>query len=106
MSLPSRRADNPPNWMVVAKTNDLMEASMIAGRLQSLGIPAFIQRESLSTVLGLSWGPLSETKVLVPEEYYDAAMLTLEPDDMLWLDDGNVDDLDVYEEDGDERDTD
>jgi hypothetical protein len=103
MSLPSRREDNPPNWMVVAKTNDLTEATMIVGRLKSLGIPAFVQRESLSTVLGLSWGPLSEAKVLVPEDYYDAAMATLEPDDLLWLDDGEADD-DDYEEDDDERD--
>ncbi len=106
MSLPSRRADNPPNWIVVAKTNDLTEASIIAGRLQSLGIPAFVQRESLSTVLGLSWGPLSEAKVLVPEDYYEAAMATLEPDDLLWLDDGEDDAGDSYEEDDDEWDAD
>ena len=90
--------------MVVAKTNGMTEAAIIAGRLESLGIPVVIQRESASAAIGLIYGPLAEARVLVPEKYYELAMATLEPDDSFpQLDDGeegeDSDDMDFMDED-------
>ncbi len=102
-NLPANRDEN---WMVVAKTNGMTEASIVAGRLESLGIPVVIQREAASAAFGLIYGPLAEARVLVPEKYYELAMAALEPDDsLLQLDDGEPgDDLDFMddEEDDDE----
>ncbi len=108
MSVPARRDEHGPTWMVVAKTSGATEASIIAGRLHSLGIPAIVQREAVSTAFGLSVGPLAEARVLVPEAFYDAAMATLEPDEsLLWLTDGEADDDSGDEAgDDDERDPD
>jgi hypothetical protein len=85
--------------MVVARTFGMTEASIIAGRLHSLGIPAVIHREAASMALAVVVGPLGEARVLVPEAYYDLAMATLEPDDALpWLDDGEEDESDDDDE--------
>jgi hypothetical protein len=92
-SLPARRDKNGKDWMVVATTYGMTEASIIAGRLHSLGIPAVIHREAVSTALAFVVGPIGEARVLVPEAYYDLAMATLEPDESLpWLGDGNEED--------------
>ncbi len=91
--------DNTPNWMVVATTYGMTEAAIIAGRLQSLGIPAFVQRESAALMI-FGDGPGAQAKVLVPERYYEMAMATIEPDeDLPWLEDGE-------DEEDDERDAD
>jgi hypothetical protein len=93
--------------MVVAKTFGVTEASIIAGRLHSLGIPAVVQREAAGATLGLSFGPLGEARVLVPEEFYDLAIATLEPDESIpWLNDGDGEDESADEADDDERYTD
>ncbi len=89
--------------MVVARANGVTEASIIAGRLESLGIPVVIQRESASAAFGLIYGPLAEARVLVPEKYYEMAMAALEPDDsLLQLGDGETDDVDFAEDDEEE----
>lgn len=78
-----------PVWMVVARANGVTEAAIIVGRLESLGIPAFIDRESLGAVLGLTVG-IGQARVVVPEQFYDAAMAVLEPDPAIsWLGDGD-----------------
>ncbi len=98
--LPARRDQSGPNWMVVATTLGVTEAAIIAGRLQSLGIPVIVQREAASSALGLVVGPLGEAKVLVPEDYYDLAVATLEPDEsMPWLSDGEEDEFDEDDDD-------
>lgn len=92
-----------PVWMVVASTNGVTEAAIIAGRLKSLGIPAFIDREALGAVLGLTVG-MGQARVVVPEKFYDAAMAILEPDPNIpWLDDGDGEDEDDMS--ADEHDT-
>jgi hypothetical protein len=103
-SLPARRDETGPTWMVVAKTFGVTEASIIAGRLQSLNIPAIVQREAAGSALGLSYGPLGEARVLVPEEYYDLAIATLDPDESIpWLTDGEDTGESPDEADDDER---
>jgi hypothetical protein len=100
-TVPARR--DGPTWMVVAKTFGVTEASIIAGRLHSLGIPAIVQWEAAGAAFGLSFGPLGQARVLVPDDYYEAAIATLEPDASIpWLTDGEADD-ELDETDGDER---
>ena len=102
-SVPARRDETGPTWIVVAKTFGVTEASIIAGRLHSLGIPAIVQREAAGSALGLSYGPLGEARVLVPQEYYELAVATLEPDESTpWLTDGEGDEF-PDETDDDER---
>lgn len=90
MSLTGKPApgSTEPTWMVVATTGGATEAEIIAGRLRSLGIPAMVYREPLAAVYALTIG-LGAAKVLVPEAYYEAAMLTLEPEDLPWLPNGS-----------------
>ena len=81
-----RREPKPPKrpaWHVVATTVGLTEAQIIAGRLDSLGIPNVIHRESAAAALGLQIGPLGQAQVLVPESHYELTMATLYPDDSL-----------------------
>lgn len=93
----TRRKSNPPSrptWHVVATTFGLTEAQIIAGRLDSLGIPNVIHRESAGAALGLQFGRLGQAQVLVPESHYKLAMATLYPDDSLAaLGDGEEDDV-------------
>ena len=75
-----------------------IEAAIIVGRLQSMGIAAVVYAEGALPSLGISTG----SKVLVHEKHYEAAMLVLQPDDdILWLEDGE-DDFDDYEDEDDE----
>jgi len=78
------RASGEPILMVMS----VPEAAIIAGRLKSMGIPAFIHTQGALPAAGLALG----SKVLVPEKYYEAAMLVLQPDDSTpWLEDGEGD---------------
>ncbi len=77
-----KRALTPdPALYVVATTLGVVEARIIAGRLESLGIPTLVHHEPLGSALGLTIGALGEAKVLVPKKYYELAMATLHPDD-------------------------
>jgi hypothetical protein len=86
------------NWIVVATTSGVTEAAMIAGRLKSLGIPAIVQNEPISAVLGLSVGRFGEARVAVPEDFFDRAIDILEPGPELLEDE--------YDNSDDEQDTD
>ncbi|MCE7949257.1 MAG: hypothetical protein DYG88_17700 [Chloroflexi bacterium CFX4] len=89
-------------WMVVANASYL-EATIISGRLASFGIPSYIHRESVGMILGLSIG-LGDAQVVVPEAYYEAALLVLDPDgEAARLNDG-LPDEDFYEDDDDNSD--
>lgn len=94
-----------PVWMVVAQAAGVMEGEIIAGRLKSLGIPTYVHRESLGAVLGLSIG-LGQTSVVVPEEFYEAAMQILYPDETIpWVGDGEADEAYLEGNDGDDDDS-
>ncbi len=83
-------------WMVVANAGYL-EATIISGRLASFGIPSYIHRESVGMILGLSIG-LGEAQVVVPEAYYEAARLVLDPDDAAARLDDGLPDEDFYDD--------
>ncbi len=66
--------------MVIEKTAGITVAEIIAGRLQSEGIPARAWQEGAGEALGLIVGLLGTGHVVVPEEYADRARAILEAD--------------------------
>lgn len=66
------------NWEVVAKLPGLVPAQIVAGRLESEGIPARAWQEGAGQALGLTVGLLGNGYVLVPEEYKEQAIAILD----------------------------
>ena len=65
-------------WEEIATTSGITSAQIIAGRLQSEGIPARAWQESAGQATGLIVGLLGMGHVIVPEEYIDQALDILE----------------------------
>lgn len=61
---PSACPEAPP--VVVHETNRLMEAEVLRGLLTSNGIPAMIQKESVSQAYPFTVGNLADCQILVP----------------------------------------
>ena len=76
----SARAPQEIQWVVVEKTSGITVAEIIAGRLQSEGIPARAWQEGAGEALGLMVGLLGTGHVVVPEEYADRARAILDAD--------------------------
>ena len=68
--------DEPVKWVPVATAMGHIEANLIAGRLQSEGIPARISQEAAGAALGLTIG-MFQIRVLVPEAMAQQALLIL-----------------------------
>lgn len=68
--------------MVVYVAYSEPEAYVVAGRLESEGIKAFVHQEPVGRAYGLSVGPLGEVKVLVHPQNYDTALAILEDDEL------------------------
>lgn len=83
--------DEPVDWVPVATAMGEIEANVVAGRLNSEGIPTRIRQESAGAALGLSVG-LGQILVLVPEPMAERALRILdEPaiiEDEDWQEDG------------------
>jgi hypothetical protein len=92
-------------WRVVYTTYNNPEAHIVAGRLESEGIPAMVQNEPAGTAIGITVGPLGENKVVVHAEDYERALAILYPDEPDVLTDDNdkiiFDAEDFGEDDGD-----
>ena len=67
-------------WEVVEQTAGITPAEIIAGRLQSEGIPARAWQEGAGEALGLMVGLLGMGHVAVPEEYAAQARAILAAD--------------------------
>jgi len=65
-------------WEVVAETAGLTPATIIAGRLQSEGIPVRAWQEGAGRALGLTVGLLGTGYVAVPDDYADEARKILD----------------------------
>ena len=63
--------------VVVWEAANRMEAEIVAGRLQSEGIPAIIRGEALGTIYGLTTGTLAAANVLVPALLAEKALAIL-----------------------------
>ena len=76
---PASTENNKPTWIVVARMPGVTEATMLAERLKSLGVPAVVQNEPVALALGLAIGPYAQARVLVPEGFFEQALELLEP---------------------------
>ena len=56
-------------WEVVAHTSGILPARIIAGRLESDGIPTRVWQESVGQAYGFTFGPLGTGYVAVPQEF-------------------------------------
>ena len=76
--------DYSSEWMVVYLTNNHSEAYIVAGRLQSEDIPAWVHQPPAGSAMGITVGLLGEIRVLVDASDYDRAMAILdaEPDEL------------------------
>lgn len=74
--IPSNGPDegDNPEWAVIAEPAGMEQAGIIVSSLKAAGIPAWIERESAGSALGLSVGLLGRIWVLVPLEYQDQAL--------------------------------
>mgnify|MGYP002398477317 CR=1 FL=1 len=89
--------------MVVYIAYSEPEAYIIVGRLQTEGIPAFVQQEAIGKVYGFAGGPLGDVRVLVNAQDYDRAQAILDDtEDFDESDDEYSDDLDLAPDDDDE----
>ena len=70
----------------MARMPGITEATMLAERLKSLGVPAVVQNEPVALALGLTIGPYAQARVLVPEGFFEQALELLEPPDSFELD--------------------
>lgn len=68
------RGQKAARWEEVATTFGITTAQILAGRLQSEGIPARAWQESAGQATGLVVGLLGMGHVLVPEEYVEQAL--------------------------------
>ena len=71
----SGKDDQTP--VVVWEAANRMEAEIVAGRLQSEGIPAIIRGEALGAIYGLTTGTLAAANVLVPAILAEKALAIL-----------------------------
>lgn len=76
-------ANQEIRWEVVAETPGITVAEIIAGRLQSEGIPARAWQEGAGEALGLIVGLLGTGHVVVPAEYAERARTILESEEAL-----------------------
>ena len=79
------------------------EAHIVAGRLESEGIPALVHQMPGAGAIGITIGSLGEVTVLVRAEDYGRAMVILEPDEPDALPD-STDDIRYFEFDEDDDD--
>ena len=89
LSAPQKRK---PEWMVVYLTYSPPEAYIVAGRLQSEGIGAWVHQPAGANAIGITIGPLGEVRVLVDAPDYDRALAILETDEPAEL----TDDVDRF----------
>jgi hypothetical protein len=96
-------SEQPPQWMVVYTTFNSPEAHIVAGRLESEGIPAFVHQAPGANAIGIHIGSLGEVTVVVREEDYWKALMILAPDSPgLLPDNDDIIRLDFDEEGDDE----
>jgi len=68
-----------PGMTVIYRTAGLLQAEIVKGRLESAGIPAMLDYESLGRVMGVTVDGLGEVRILVPTERAEDARQLLEP---------------------------
>jgi hypothetical protein len=67
-------------WIVVYVTHSPPDAHIVAGRLESEGIPAMVQGMAGASAIGIHIGQLGEVRVLVSPSDHQRALDILEPE--------------------------
>ncbi len=60
-------------WVKFWETSGSLSAEVIAGRLRSEGIPAWVWQQGAGAAMGLIYGPMGRGHVMVPEEQLERA---------------------------------
>jgi hypothetical protein len=68
-------------FAVVCTVQGELQASVVKSRLESEGIPAFLEYESVGRVYGLTVDGLGEVRVKVPVDLVEEARRVLEPNE-------------------------
>lgn len=71
--------NSKPGLVVVSTVQGQLAANIIKGHLESEGIPVVLRYESAGQVLGIFVDGLGEVKILVPQEFAEAAARIIEP---------------------------
>lgn len=73
---------NKVDWVAVYVTHNVNEAHIVAGRLESAGIPNMIHSQPGASAMGITIGNMGRIDVLVtPDDYEEAISIIREPDD-------------------------
>ena len=67
-----------PAWVVVGEAAGRLEAEILRGMLESLGLQVRLSQESAAAAYGLALGPLGRVELLVPPEEEAAARAALD----------------------------
>ena len=60
-------------WVKFWETSGSLSAEVIAGRLRSEGIPAWVWQQGAGAAMGLIYGPMGRGHVMVPEDQLEDA---------------------------------
>ena len=61
-------------WEVAHVAAGMIDANIVAGRLETEGIPVRLQYEAVGIIYGLTVDGLGAVKLLVPEEFTEKAI--------------------------------
>lgn len=67
-----------PGLATVRVVQGLLRAQVIKAKLESAGIPALLDYESIGPILGITTDGLGEVRILVPSERADEALALIE----------------------------
>jgi len=76
------------DWVIVHFAQGMVKARIVAGRLETEGIPTKLRYEAVGTIYGLTLDGLGEVKVLVPRDAAARARSVLsrsyDEEDLAW----------------------
>lgn len=64
-------------WLVVYTASGMAQANIVAGRLETEGIPTIMKYEAAGPIYAVTVDGLGEVKILVPEQEFDRAVEAL-----------------------------
>jgi Putative prokaryotic signal transducing protein len=91
-----------PEWMVVYSSYDVLDAHIVAGRLEVEGIKTLVNQQPGARALGITIGSLGEVTVLVSSGDYERSLAILESPEFDALPDTTDDISYHWDEDEDE----
>ena len=64
-------------WKVAHVAAGMIDANIVAGRLETEGIPVKLQYEAVGVIYGLTLDGLGKVEVMVPAEHVEQALAVL-----------------------------